>query len=98
MEASKTTSYNETGSNLLWVVVIQALVGILIVGVQVVQHWHAWRLMLRMISLLVLLMLVLVPSAEIIRRRQGKEVRFGMLAVNGYLLVWITAYLFGNSV
>jgi uncharacterized protein YqhQ len=98
MEASKTTSYNETGSNLLWVVVIQALVGILIVGVQVVQHWHAWRLMLRMISLLVILMLVLVPSAEIIRRRQGKEVRFGMLAVNGYLLVWITAYLFGNSV
>jgi predicted metal-binding membrane protein len=98
MEASKTTSYNETGSNLLWVVGIQALLGVLIVGVQVVQHWHAWRLMLRMISLLVILMLVLVPSAEIIRRRQGKEVRFGMLAVNGYLLVWITAYLFGNSV
>jgi len=98
MEATKTTMYNETGANLLWIVVMQAVAGVLIVGVQVFQHWHTWRLLLQVMSLFVLLMLVLAPGGEIMRRRQGKEVRFGMLAVNGYLLVWITAYVFGNSI
>lgn len=98
MEATKNDQIQRDGTNLLWVVVMQTVAGVLIVGVQVFQHWHTWRLLLRVMSLFVLLMLVLAPGGEIMRRRQGKEVRFGMLAVNGYLLVWITAYVFGNSI
>jgi len=67
MEATKNDQIQRDGTNLLWVVVMQTVAGVLIVGVQVFQHWHTWRLLLRVMSLFVLLMLVLAPGGELLR-------------------------------
>jgi hypothetical protein len=74
---------------------VQAYLGLLIVGTQLAQHWRAFDLFDKSMGVFLIVALLLSPTTELWRKRSGKDVRFSNLAAVGYTLVWITAITFG---
>ncbi|MGA8503115.1 MAG: hypothetical protein WB683_16285 [Candidatus Sulfotelmatobacter sp.] len=80
----------------LWPITLQAFVGALFVGDQVLERWGTFDLYGKFMGVAILIGLVWGPAIELWRKRSGKEVRFSNLATSGYTLVWLTVILFSR--
>jgi len=96
MEPTTTIERGMSQSPALRMVLVQAFVGALVVGDQVVSRWGTWDLFGRFMGIGILVTLVLNPTIEMWRQRSGKDVRFSNLALSGYALVWVAAVVFNH--
>ena len=96
MEPTTTIERSTSQSTALRMILVQAFVGALVVGDQVVFRWGTSDLFGRFMGIIFLVILVLNPTIEMWRQRSGKDVRFSNLALSGYALVWIAAVVFNR--
>ena len=93
MESTTANEQRVPESRSIWQIILQAFVGVIVVGAQVLDHWGTSDLYGKFMGIAVLLLLVSGPTMALRRQRSGKEVSFSNLATTGYMLVWVTAYV-----
>jgi len=93
MESTTANEQRVPKSQSIWQVILQAFLGVIFVGEQVLGRWGTSDLYGKFMGIVILLLLVLGPTMELRRQRSGKEVSFSTLATTGYMLVWMTAHV-----
>jgi len=83
MESTTANEQRARESRFIWQIILQAFVGVIVVGEQVLDRWGTSDLYGKFMGIVVLLLLVSAPTMELRRQRSGKEVSFSNLATLG---------------